>query len=47
MRIPVVKSDDTVPIPPAVDISDINNDDNDVDMLADTKITTISQTLGT
>ena len=31
MGIPVVKSDDTVPIPPAVDISDINNDDNDGD----------------
>ena len=31
MRIPVVKNDDTVPIPPAVDTSDINNDDNDGD----------------
>ena len=31
MRIPVVKSDDTVPIPPVVDILYINNDDNDGD----------------
>ena len=41
MKIPVVKSDDTVSIP-AVDNSDSNNGDNDVTMLVDTSATAIS-----